>query len=68
MIKTFEELRERIREEKFDAFEHIIDMYTERTETQRAMDIGYIHGLNWVIGELRSIIKYGDEDAPFHAG
>ena len=62
MIKTFEELRSHILEDKHDMMEHSINELEESTEFSRGRVVGYIWALNNILAELRASLKYGEPE------
>lgn len=59
-IKTFEDLRDDLREEKQCLQEYLADEYVEMEEESRLIVVGQIRALSSILEQLRGIIKWGD--------
>lgn len=60
IIKTFDELRNHIRDMREDTLELLNDSLEESTEFQRGSYHGEIYGYDEVLEILRSILKHGE--------
>lgn len=59
-IKTFEELRDVIIEEKHCTLEMLADRLGELSRYEQGCYAGEIMGYQWVLDILRNSLKYGD--------
>lgn len=59
-IKTFEDLRDDLCEEKQCLQEYLADEYVEMEEESRLIIVGQIRALSSILEQLRGIIKWGD--------
>lgn len=62
MIKTFEELRTRIWEERQYMLEHIAENLEESTEFMRGQWSGEIVAYDCMLDTLRNSLKYGEPE------
>lgn len=60
IIKTFDELREHLWQEKNDTMEMLTDRLSELSRFEQGRLVGEIHGYQNVMDILRNSMKYGD--------
>jgi hypothetical protein len=60
-IKTFEDFRSYLQDERYDALESLADRIEELTEFQRGSYHGEIATYDNMLGLLRDILKYGED-------